>query len=79
MHVLKSEDYLPSVEPCSLFAKWLTAKSMQVEKQFTSVDKLHHHVEIVRILEGILHLHDEWVVKSSEDISLSYHRLECLE
>ena len=70
MHVLESEKDLSSVKSRSRLVKRPLVHSVQVIEQFTAVYKLHHHVKLTCVLERELHLHDERMVESTEDISL---------
>ena len=48
---------------------------MQVIKEFPTVDKLHDHVEVHLVLEGVLELDDKWVVEHGQKLSLRAYAL----
>ena len=39
-------------------------------EQFTTVEKVHHEVELGRRLKGVVKLHDEWTVYLFQDVTL---------
>ena len=48
---------------------------MQVIKEFPTVDKLHDHVEVHLVMEGVFELDDKWVVEHSQKFSFRAYTL----
>ena len=44
--------------------------------EIASRQHVHHKVQVVSILKCVVHVHDEWVVKLGEDLSLVHHRFD---
>ena len=80
MHVLESEDDLRSVKLRPLLVERALTHSVQMEKEFSAVYKLHDHIQESLILERELHLHYEGMIESCQNVSLSYNKgHKCLE
>ena len=42
--------------------------------EVTPREHVHHQIQVVSILEGVVHVDDEWVVELCEDLPLVHHR-----
>lgn len=67
VHVLQGEHDLSGVEPGARLVK--LTRLVHVMEELAAVDELHDHVEIVRVLERVVELHDKWVLYALENLS----------
>ena len=44
--------------------------------EVTPREHVHHQIQVVSILEGVVHVDDEWVVELCEDLPLVHHRFD---
>lgn len=44
--------------------------------EIASGQHVHHQIQVVSILERVVHVDDEWVVQLSEDLPLVHHRFD---
>jgi hypothetical protein len=49
--------------------------SADVVPQISSIEQVHHQVQILSILEGIVHVHDEGVVQLRQNLPFIHDRL----
>ena len=41
--------------------------------EITTLHEIDHKVEIVTVLEGVVHVHEEWMVQLAEELFLVHH------
>ena len=58
----------------SLFL-WKFPMFANVIAQVTSVEHIHYQVQILSVLEGVVHINNEWVVQLSQDLPLVHYWL----
>ena len=71
MKILNGKDHLCRVE-ASPFLVETAPHLLQVKEELTTIDELHDKIQSLRVLEGILEPHDEWMVKLLEDFPFNY-------
>ena len=69
MKVSQGLNELCSVEACSALTELLVFA--QVVEKLSSIEEVHHEVELRRRLKGVVQLHDEWTVYLFKDVTLS--------
>ena len=70
MHVVEGEDDLGGVKLSPFLIETVRGTHMQMIEQLSSIDELHHHVQVHYVLKRILQLHNKWVVEHGQDIAL---------
>ena len=69
--ILNGKDHLCCVEASPFFVE-TAPHLLQVKEELTTIDELHDKIQSLRVLEGILESHDEWMVKLLEDFPFNY-------
>ena len=69
--ILNGKDHLCRIE-ASPFLVETAPHLLQVKEELTAIDELHDKIQSLRVLEGILESHDEWMVKLLEDFPFNY-------
>lgn len=68
MQCFKSEDNLSCIKANSLFGESLFAVKM-VEK-FATIQKIHHYVQLILSLKGIVHVYNEGTINFLKNLTL---------
>ena len=71
--MLESQHDLSRVKPGPYLVK--LSRKCHVLEEFTTINELHHHVQIICVLEGVLKLHDKGMLDSLHDLALGLYAL----
>ncbi len=58
---------------CCFFVK--PPISANVISQVATIEQVHHEIEVLSVLEGVVHIHQEWTVELRENLALVHNTL----